>query len=360
MAVTAHSFHTCPLRTSSLLIVHQDDQTILTATDEVFDVLGYTPSDLIGRSILALGIRQQHDSFHYLARHATGLAVPLEICIHRDPLGSTPRLDYWLIKPESLTPSSSVAVFQLSPYGTVEHVHLSMDSFSQNPSELLGRPIMAFVHPDDVQKLCANVSQTATRKKRAIRTVRLRWMIENNSSDADKSIWISLTVVTMADGGRPICIMRTLGDKGDQSCRFPFNILAATAALPMNTIRFLLYGTVEAMREAFAQAKTYLIEFLTHILTSLVDLVADCVEPNRQGWYIENGSPATESIQVQNGESIQTLNIINGVPKDWRTTARMLVHETGVYPWARWSLDVLQTAGLIEPKQASELLARIG
>ncbi|KAF7732301.1 hypothetical protein EC973_005197 [Apophysomyces ossiformis] len=359
MAVTAHSFHTCPLRTSSLLIVQQDNQTILTATDEVFDILGYSPSDLIGRSILALGIRQQQDNAHYLARHATGMSVPLELCIHRDPLGSTPRLDYWLIKPERLAPSSPVAVLQLSPYGTIEHAHLTSNAFSQTSSNLLGRPIMAFIHPDDVQKLCANVSQTVTRKQRMIRTIRLRWMLEN-TGDACNFISIKLTVVTMADGGRPICILRTVDEQAGSSCRFPFKLLAATTALPVHTCRFLFYSAIEVLREAFAQTKIYMIEFLTHMLTSLVDLVADCIEPSRQLGCIENGPPITEQIQVKNGDKIETISIIHNAPKDWQATAKMLIHETGLYPWAQWSLDVLQTAGLIEPKQASELLARIG
>ena len=47
-----HSFDSCPLRTSSsLFIVKQQDQTIVTATDEIFNILGYSPSDVIGKTI---------------------------------------------------------------------------------------------------------------------------------------------------------------------------------------------------------------------------------------------------------------------------------------------------------------------
>ncbi|KAI9030700.1 hypothetical protein CLU79DRAFT_351430 [Phycomyces nitens] len=229
-------------------MVNQLDQTIITATDEVFDSLGYRPSDLMGHSILTLALQQQqqqhqyqyqnqynqHQNQHqhqynqlpsscrrYYARHAARGQVSLEICVHHDPFGATDSLDYWLIRLNDFAPQPAT-VLRLSPYGTIEYCQPA-PSFHQLTSEMLGRPIMGFIHSDDVPAFCAHLNNTAKSKTHAAKTFRTRWSkyalqdLPEDYNNTKHYDWMSLTAVTTGHRSgcptdafqcRPLCILQ--------------------------------------------------------------------------------------------------------------------------------------------------------
>lgn len=210
-----HSFHTCPLRSSSLLcIINQTSRVIVAATDHVFDISGCSPADLIGKPI--------DDILQVLTtRHG-----PLQICVHQhDPLQKTTTglLDYWLFQPQKKTgyhhqrgntmatrttgfayhraplPLETETTVRLSPYGVV-------DSSNSTLKHIIGRPIMAFIHSDDVQTLCGQLKLTYEQLQC---TFSVRWLIDNVESryqriivtsrmkwtKKKKHIWLTMTPV---------------------------------------------------------------------------------------------------------------------------------------------------------------------
>lgn len=299
-----HTFHNCPLRSSSLLIVSKEKQTIVTATDEVFDVLGYEPTALVGRSINSLDPRRQfyYDSGEkkerFTLRHESLGQTPFEICIHHDPLTNATDLDYWLIRPVNTVlrkTSSPFTILRLSPFGTIEHAYPSTQ-FPQQTRELKGHPIMSFVHESDVRSLCDKLCNI---RRRTHHTFRVRWLhlIHPNENHTDQDFeWVSLTVMNSPrkqscddaydPQSRPVCIIRPdprcILEKHQQQqqqteCPSSFATPYLLTGLVSGTVRLLWEGTslgvssfmevVESMHLALDHGKIYMIEYLAHILT---------------------------------------------------------------------------------------------
>ncbi|KAL0089438.1 hypothetical protein J3Q64DRAFT_1608156, partial [Phycomyces blakesleeanus] len=288
-----HPFHSCPLRSSSLLVVSKPKQTIVTATDDVFTLLGYTPSQLIGHHIAVLGLKKQSQQHHYLARHESQSQVQLEICIHYDPLNTATELEYWLIRPihtplpsaiRGQTSDCSLTVLRLSPYGTIEHA-MASECLHQSAHELIGKPIMSFVHAADVHALCEGLSQTT---RQIYHTFRIRWLTSNKSKDTQHE-WMTLTVMTMRRRlsctslddplTRPICILRptrfpdqpipsshTSNISPSMSSAFDALQLALECLLEMPSyLRFAVEG-------ALGQGRSYIVDYASHVVESIMDM----------------------------------------------------------------------------------------
>lgn len=304
-----HTFHGCPLRSSSLLIVSKEKQTIITATDEVFDILGYEPTELVGRSINILDPRQQ---FYYdggekkerftLCHESLG-QLPFEICIHHDPLTNATDLDYWLIRPVNMLrkkPSSPFTILRLSPFGTIEHAYPSTQ-FPQQTRELKGHPIMSFVHESDVRPLCDKLCNI---RRRTHQTFRVRWLnlLHPKESHNDQDFeWVSLTVMNSPrkkscdaaydPQSRPICIIRPdppcILEKPQKECQSSYLTPYLLTGLVSGTVRLLWEGTslgvntflevMEAMHDAMDHGKTYIIEYLAHILTYSIKMMNEII-----------------------------------------------------------------------------------
>ncbi|KAI7894988.1 uncharacterized protein EV154DRAFT_413917 [Mucor mucedo] len=222
-------------------------------------------------------------------RHANGQLLNFQVCVHQDPLGGSSCLDYWLIRSHSdiIEPNTAAAisVIRLSPYGTIEQVQPSRN-FKQPISELLGRPVMAFVYQDDVEPLCASLAKICSVHKQYpaqdplfIRWSRLPCLIsssekEETSLDYD---WMSFTLmssnnnIAVGNSIRPICILRPLQCEQEETMVIHVSLFD----------QFVDY--YQSLCEAAKHSKVYLSEFYNHVLSSLIEIIAyiwDLVKSN--------------------------------------------------------------------------------
>lgn len=350
----SHSFYKCPLRSSSLLIVNKEKQTIVTATDELLDILGYHESNqLLGKSIQLLNPIKK-ESFHLLKHKSTGY-IPFEICIHHDPLANTVDLDYWLVHPVNITSQQNtmlgpVTILRLSPFGTIENAYPSID-FPQINSELQHRPIMSFVHESDVRQLCEKVSKT---KYKSHHTLRIRWLdrSSHSSSDQDNFHWVMLTVMNAPRRlscssfddlqSWPICVIRIVyeSEQDIQGLRAPVNYcwktiwLDALHGLVEQARRgsFELYRLVQSIHLALDQGKSYLVEFFAHALSYLLEFAnelkycylsemdkVECVKIKMENKKKNSKYSNTPSIRVYDNDTIYTIPFITKAfqPSNW-------------------------------------------
>jgi hypothetical protein len=256
------------------MIVNKEKQTIVTATDEVFTMLGYEPAQLVGKPISILE-PTKHKNYYYLLHESYG-KICFELCIHFDPLANAKDLEYWLLRPITQCTSNSsspVTILRLSPFGTIEHAYPCLE-FPQTPHELKGQPIMSFIYPSDVRPLCEKLSKIP---RRVYTTFRIRWLKFHPKQDQQQEYeWVSFTVMhnprTNDPQSRPVCIIRPLDqqESSEGILSFAFNMLADYG---VNT----LYQTLEALHLAIDQGKSYMIEFLAHMVTQILAITCELV-----------------------------------------------------------------------------------
>lgn len=295
-----HSFHDCPLRSSSLLIVSKEKQTIVTATDEVFNMLGYEPTQLIGKSIEILNPRSTLKDSCFMLRHESCGDIPFEICSHFDPLANATDLEYWLIRPVQMSSSiinaksittvikGPVTILRLSPFGTIEHAYPSSE-FPQTPHELKGHPIMSFVYKSDVRFLCERLSKL---QRRAYATFKIRWLKQHPKDGIDDSDfeWVTFTVMnsprrlscTSANDPqtRPTCIIRSIYDENAQECsqELPenmWNTIFQSMLLPVKSNIKTFYNAIEMMNTAMDEGRLYVVQFLAHLITHFLKVTSE-------------------------------------------------------------------------------------
>nr|KAI9246314.1 hypothetical protein EDC94DRAFT_391327 [Helicostylum pulchrum] len=289
----SHSFSNCPLRSSSLLITNHATQSIVTATDEVLDLLGYSMAEILQHSIHSLHF-QLDSNFTTIPtcsfQHANGTNLKFQVCVHQDPLGGSSCLDYWLIRSateivlstmsgnsNTAAATAAISVIRLSPYGTIEQVQPS-PYFKQPVSELLGRPVMAFVYQDDIQPLCASLAKICSLHKHYppqdplfIRWSRLPCLI--NEEDEENSLnydWMSFTLMStnigiVGNSIRPICILRPLQCEqveSDESMVIQFSLYNQ------------LFDCYQSLCQAANDSKLYIAEFYHHVISSLLEMLS--------------------------------------------------------------------------------------
>ncbi|KAI8150240.1 hypothetical protein BJV82DRAFT_586410 [Fennellomyces sp. T-0311] len=276
----SHSFDSCPLRTSSsLFIVHQRDQTIVTATDEIFDILGHSPADVIGKNIGQLLETLHDDTFprRCVARDTRGTRIKFQACIHRDPLQTTTgALDYWLVRPldppgqkkisrhnRFTLPTDATTVLMLSPYGIVDRVyhvmHQELQPASPATRQLIGMPIMAFIHSEDLQILCGQLNMTY---RRIQPTFDVRWLA-NGSSKEDEYQWITVTGMPQSKfkkSAQITCVIEPITVQEDRRL--------------IEAIYDTLRSLYDDLTQKAASGKAYVLEFLGHILMSIVPITS--------------------------------------------------------------------------------------
>ncbi|CAO3654783.1 unnamed protein product [Mucor fragilis] len=301
---TSHSFHDCPLRSSSLLIVSKEKQTIVTATDEVFNMLGYEPTHLIGKSVDILHLcsapKKPSSSGCYTLRHASCGDIPFEICSHFDPLANATDLEYWLIRPAqhmttipniracNNTARGPVTILRLSPFGTIEHAYPSSE-FPQKLHELRGHPIMSFVYKSDVRFLCERLSKLP---RRTFATFKVRWLKQHPRHDRqDQFEWVAFTVMNSPrrlscsavddPQTRPTCIIRPIYDtttSTEEVEKKEENIYYAlwdTLLLPVKSGISTIYSALDALHAAMDEGRSYVVQFLGHLITHFLKVSSE-------------------------------------------------------------------------------------
>lgn len=293
-----HSFSSCPLRSSSLLITNHATQCIVTATDEVLDLLGYSMSDLVGHSIHSLNFQLSSQlSFipECTIQHANGDILDFQVCVHQDPLGGSSCLDYWLIRRKSpindqegmlsqQAQQAAISVIRLSPYGTIEQVQPS-PHFKQSISELIGRPVMAFVYQDDVEPLCASLSKICSihQHQAIVDPLFIRWSklpCFISTMDYESSLnydWMSFTLMASSVNTpiRPICIIRPLQvDTEEDKVLVIQQHDSSLLSQLLDYSKFICNNLKNTFEESATTSKIYLNEFYHHVVSSLLELIS--------------------------------------------------------------------------------------
>ncbi|KAI9320551.1 hypothetical protein BX666DRAFT_1206461 [Dichotomocladium elegans] len=257
-----HSFDVCPLRSSSaLFIVRHTDQSIITVTDQVLHLLGHSPSDFIGTSINRL--LTQTAATSWSARDIHGHSIALQVCIHHDPLHTTTgQLDYWLVRrldQPCLAPPppkhhrypftiQDTTVLLLSQYGIIDRVYdVKKDAHTLQPaanqSLLVGKPVMAYIHNDDIQGLCGQLSTVFKAKEPRID---VRWLSQEKEWQ-----WIAITAAKA--GSRITCVIEPI-----------------RPASRHNAIQQWAFEWLELAMEQYKLGKAYLCEFVDHVPAAMV------------------------------------------------------------------------------------------
>ncbi|SAM08311.1 hypothetical protein [Absidia glauca] len=318
---TSHSFDTCPLRSSSLLIVHHDQQVIVTASDEVFDMLGYHSDQLIGQPLSLLSLSTAHGKKHQVAkaRHAlTRQWVNLTICIHHDPFSTSSGLDYCLLaainqqdQKHDTSHLTTVSLLGLNAYGSIVHAYPSPQFPQSSPCHLVGRPIMSFIHTDDVRPLCrllrkstncTTISSTFNNNNNSNNTAKytmdVRWL--KSSRDSDAFEWMQITIVnpTMyshvpALNGRPICLLRPVH----------------------HTKSSYASDTLDLIWAALDSGRLYCLEFAQHLLACFMQLIQDLtmITAATTTRSLPLQQPSTHYIKVNNGTSVHLVPLIPSI-----------------------------------------------
>ncbi|ORX47068.1 hypothetical protein DM01DRAFT_1146333 [Hesseltinella vesiculosa] len=301
MTATPHGFDGCPLRSSSLLIVNHKDQVIVTASDQVFDMLGYSnsqPEKLLHQSTSILSFSTLDSGKHQHCvnvRHAqTQQWLQLRICIHRDPF-LTSGLDYCLVQkivPPLPFPASDkaapITLLGLNAYGTIVRAHPSND-FPHPDGLLVGRPIMAFIHSDDVLSLCGYLKQSCEQQKRAPRSRRhldpldlpptdgllLRWLIHSyycDPFDERTAIWMNVQVIHPTQScvhgqpAQPICLLQPLLEDDGVGWKCWYEKVDRHRDWSL---------TFEDLHRWAEQMRYYCLDYVAHLMTSMIQLVQD-------------------------------------------------------------------------------------
>ncbi|KAI8330692.1 hypothetical protein BC941DRAFT_439932 [Chlamydoabsidia padenii] len=303
---TSHSFDNCPLRSSSLLIVDHEQQVIVTASDEVFNMLGYHSDQLIRQPLSLLSLSTTRGKTHQVAkaRHAiTRQWVNLTICIHHDPFSTCSGLDYCLLAATDYPQQDNdnhlamVTLIGLNAYGSIVHAYPSTQFPQPLSCHLVGRPIMSFIHTDDVRPLCRLLRKsthcTTTSSPNTMEyTMNLRWL--RSSKDSDAFEWMQITVVnpTMynhvpALNGRPICILRP------------------------RTKSSYANNTLDLFWTALESSRLYCLEFVQHLLACLMQLIQDLTTTHRP---LPHGNNTNHNyIKVNDGTSTHLIPLIPSI-----------------------------------------------
>ncbi|CAO3593141.1 unnamed protein product [Absidia cylindrospora] len=285
---TCHSFDSCPLRSSSLLIVQHDQQVIVTASDEVFDMLGYHANQLISQPLSVLSLSTLHQKTRQVTktRHAiTKQWIQLEVCVHHDPFSTASGLDYCLIvvadsnepqqqqqQQQQQQPLSTVTLVGLNAYGSIVHAYPASEFPHPSSCDLVGRPIMSFIHTDDVRPLCRLLRKSTTHplppsSTKDDYTMDVRWLKSTKlaTTTVDATLepefeWMHITIVNPtiyshvpALNGRPICLLR------------PSSLSSAPSS----------FSALDSLGAALENGRIYCMEFLEHLLACLIQLIHD-------------------------------------------------------------------------------------
>ncbi|CAO3630120.1 unnamed protein product [Cunninghamella echinulata] len=292
-----HSFDACSLRSSSLLIVHHEQQVIVTASDELFDLLGYHSGQLIEQplSLLSFSTKTGKQCQRLKIRHAkTKQWIKLQICIHHDPFSTSSGLDYCLValtnetmhpydndqrrvqKATTTTTNTNVNLIGLNSYGTIIHAYPTFPFPQSTSRQLIGRPIMAFVHNDDILPLCQLLRKCTSgelynnncqRHEEALNeaTLSIRWLY--SCLDSNRYEWMQLTVVNPSIyhqvpslSGQPICLLR------------PIHSLNKNKNSALSVLPSFLY-----LWDSIENGKLYCHEFINHVILSLTQLIYDLI-----------------------------------------------------------------------------------
>jgi hypothetical protein len=209
-----------------------------------------------------------------------------QVCIHQDPLGcvnnnNNNRLDYWLIRPNetasSVKSTVPVSVLCLSPYGTIEQAQLA-PSFKQTVSELLGRPVMAFVYHDDLESLCNGLANATSlhripnESSLFIRWSKLPVLLSASHFEQHDSLNYDWFAFTVMGEPKPICVIRPL--QIETACEQQ-NVLAVPSSV-LDQLKAYLRNAHDRLEVSVHQSKVYLAEFYQHVISYLVQMLSDC------------------------------------------------------------------------------------
>ncbi|ORX61657.1 hypothetical protein DM01DRAFT_1126971 [Hesseltinella vesiculosa] len=303
----SHTFDACPQRSSSLFVVHPKTQKILLVTKDICDLLGYMPMQLIGHSISSLQLLAITDHRYIIRHESSHSQINLDVCIHLDPeLG----VELWAMEPISyelfdlVSPHANHTVVRLDAHRCIDYTTSTDDLFAMPTDQLLGRPLLSFIHPEDQPRLVDGWNNHQLGSTYQI--LHLRW--QSHPSSAYQ--WVSLTMTTHPrrqsygaqlhthddplQASKQLILLRPAIDPCRPASPTPSPAVAVAALMtkwtsppmkpygPLWLGQWILSVIVQSwlsIWQTLYQGQRYLVEFLAHLLISLLDFLADCIDP---------------------------------------------------------------------------------
>ncbi|KAI8339929.1 hypothetical protein BC941DRAFT_418940 [Chlamydoabsidia padenii] len=402
-----HTFNTCPLRCFSLFIVDSLTHKIVLATKEICTLLGYLPSQLIGQNLTVLNL-QHLDDHHCVFRHESSHSrVAFKVCTHHEP---TLGLDYWCLHAVSpqwnsntglyhnnMDMPSHMNILRLDSRGIINYC-LGNDDYLP----MVGRSLPSLIHMDDRQRLVDGLNE---QRQTTFQVLFLR-LLTNDDTTAkhhDKNYagvtyhWICLTMLTVPKrrsyGGvhyddimsrQQLVIIRPATHPST-----PSTFITSSSSSSSSSSSFMIWSFrgLQAMRIMFGfclglaleawfttwgtiyQGQRYLVEFLAHLLISVLDFLADCIDPApplTSSVRVVLGHEELQKQQQQNSHNNEHITLITEVPwlrprhrKRWATAVRTLRKRVQSNTMARKSLGVLETIGVVQSSNMFDYLEKV-
>ncbi|KAI8065602.1 hypothetical protein BC940DRAFT_348005 [Gongronella butleri] len=405
----SHTFDTCPQRSSSLFVVDPKTHKILLVTKDICDLLGYLPTQLIGHSISTLPFLAITDH-RYIIRHESSQSqISLDVCIHLDAqLG----VELWTLEPVSyalfdLLPPFNMTVVRLDAYRCIEYTtgdyrHALIPAEGMDDEEVdeaasprtrrrrraPRRAFLSLIHADDQGRL-RDAWANHDNQGMTYQVLQLRWSPHQDGVYD----WISVTMVThprrrsygpqmhvddhLRQQSMQLLVVRptldpTLNAHNHQ--KLPSLPAIAVAALmakwaspPVKPYGLLFLGkwilTVIvqswfSVLQTLFQGQRYLVEFLAHLLISLLDFLADCIDP---------ASTDTASVRVsfsnqKEPDPASTKEVPWLKPlhrKRWATAVRTLRGNVQSNTVAQKSMCVLESIGVVHTSSMFDYLEKV-
>ncbi|CAO3595745.1 unnamed protein product [Absidia cylindrospora] len=310
---------------------------------------------------------------------------------------------------------SNMNILRLDTHGMVDYTAASMNG-SGTMNDVVGKSLKSLIHADDRQRLVDGLNEQQT----TYQVLFLRWLRGDHNSSSSKHDdgttieeesscqWISLTMLTVPKrrsygGGalyddtaarrRQLVIIRP-ATHPHPSVMPPTPTAATTTSSPSlapmvssSSSPFIVWSLrgLQVMRimfgfclgmivegwfttwEALYQGQRYMVEFLAHLLISVLDFMADCIDP---------APSSTSSVRVMSHEELKKQQQNHGddddddqlteVPwlrplhrKRWATAVRTLRKHVQSNTVAQKSLGVLESIGVVQSCNMFDYLEKV-
>lgn len=404
---------------------------IVLATKEICTLLGYLPSQLIGHSLTVLNL-QHLDEHHCVFRHESSHSrVAFKVCTHHEP---TLGLDYWCLHAVSPALQWNIDTGCASIRGSMDtpsHMNiLRLDSRGiidyctgkNGDLSVMGQSLQSLIHVDDRQRLVDGLNE---QRQTTYQVLFLRMLLLNDDDTTKGGTyqWISLTMLTVPKrrsyGGsnyddstlrQQLVIIRPATHPHPNALPSPSASTTAISSSSMSSSPFVVWSLrgLQVMRimvgfclglaletwlttwDTVYQGQRYLVEFLAHLLISILDFLADCIDPapsstssvrvvltheelQEQKKNMAAATTTTTTTTPQSDDSDDdtqhsspSATLITEVPwlrplhrKRWATAVRTLRKHVQSNTMAQKSLGVLETIGVVQSSNMFDYLEKV-
>ncbi|KAL0075141.1 hypothetical protein J3Q64DRAFT_1763887 [Phycomyces blakesleeanus] len=250
--MSAHTATSCPLRSMACLTVK--DGIVTHVTPEWIDITGFDP---VQAHINKLWTTAESSPYVSLANPFTREEITLCICSHASEKDDR-EID---IVCSDVTVLDSLArhnpvdhcIARLSTYGTIEAFYDQKTNWTHG----IGLPLMRFVHPDDVRRLCGGLSAAEL----AMVSFQVRCDFYNTNYD-----WFDFTVVNI--GNDILCIIRPSENFATKSSQIEKTIPTISNYTTLHRVHECFWKSLEAGVAAVTNSLASTLVFVVQTILS--------------------------------------------------------------------------------------------